>query len=299
MFHLHAQPLRFAKLILIVSLSIPFLSFNASAEDTAMPNKREAFIPYGYPGEPKDPRCNMIPDKGPCKAIFFKYYYEHKTNSCKEFTYGGCDGVVPFDTKEECQNICGGAHVVPTIVKKPAIYFYPQKKSAVSVSLRINGSITKTVPSYSEGWNIIANPNGMIEGGYDYLFYEADLKKISLPKEGWVVEYQELNHWFDINLAKLGLNAKEKQQFKEYWMKELPSSPYYKIQLLDMKFLSDNMGLNIHPKPDTLIRLNFYFTPLKQLEKINEPYIKTPDRKGFTVVEWGGILDDSKTKKVR
>lgn len=295
MFHLYTRQLRYAGLILLVT----FLSFTAFAEDTSLPNKLDIFSPYGYPGEPKDPRCNMIPDKGPCKAIFSKYYYEHKTNSCKDFIYGGCDGLVPFDTKEECEKFCIEKNDPDFILKKPAIYLYPQKKSAITVSLRINGTITKTIPPYVKEWNIIANPNGMIEGGYDYLFYEADLKKISLPKEGWIVEYKKLNRWFDINLAKLGLNAKEKQQFKAYWMKELPSAPYYKIQLLDSKFLSDYMGLDIYPKPDTLIRLNFYFTPLKELEKINEPIIKTPKRKGFIVIEWGGILDDSKYKKVQ
>lgn len=261
----------------------------------------EEFIKVPMPWEKSsaDPRCSMKPEKGPCKALFWKYTYDSKTNQCKEFIYGGCEGTVPFDTKEECINVCVGSEDPGYPVKKPAVYLYPTKKTDISVSLHVNGTITKTIPLYTEAWNITANPDGTIEGGYDYLFYEADLKKISLPKEGWIVEYKELNLWFDINLAKLGLNAKEKQQFKEYWIKELPSSPYYKIQLLDMKFLSDNMSLDIHPKPDTLIRLNFYFTPLKQLEKIDEPTINTPERKGFSVVEWGGILDNPKYKKVR
>lgn len=51
-------------------------------------------------------RCKLKPDSGPCKALFWKYYFDDKTKQCKEFIYGGCEGVVPFETKEECVKEC-------------------------------------------------------------------------------------------------------------------------------------------------------------------------------------------------
>jgi hypothetical protein len=48
-------------------------------------------------------RCTLVPDPGPCKAFFTKYYYDQSEKKCKEFSWGGCDGVVPFDTLEECE----------------------------------------------------------------------------------------------------------------------------------------------------------------------------------------------------
>lgn len=290
-----AYVLSYTPLVFILTMYLSFFGYTAAmAEDIPLPNFLTPFA-----NDSKDPRCTMVPEKGPCKAIFWKYHYEQKSNSCKEFLYGGCDGVVPFETKEECEKFCVEYEEPPYPVKKPAIYLYPAKKSIVNVSLRINGTITKTIPAYNEGWRVTVNPAGMIEGTYDYLFYEADLKTISLPKEGWVVAYNELNRWFDLNLAKLGLNAKEKKQFKEYWMKELPSAPYYKIQLLDEQFLSDNMALTITPKPDAILRLNFYFTPMKQAVTIKEPPIKPFIRKGFIAVEWGGILNNPSIQKVQ
>lgn len=290
-----AYVLSYTPLVFILTIYLSFFGYTAAmAEDIPLPNFLTPFA-----NDSKDPRCTMVPEKGPCKAIFWKYHYEQKSNSCKEFLYGGCDGVVPFETKEECEKFCLENEEPPYPVKKPAIYLYPAKKSIVNVSLRINGTITKTIPAYNEGWRVTANPEGMIEGTYDYLFYEADLKTISLPKEGWVVAHNELNRWFDLNLAKLGLNAKEKKQFKEYWMKELPSAPYYKIQLLDEQFLSDNMALTITPKPDAILRLNFYFTPMKQAVTIKEPPIKPFIRKGFIAVEWGGILNNPSIQKVQ
>jgi hypothetical protein len=41
-----------------------------------------------------------------------------------------------------------------------------------------------------------------------------------------------------------------------------------------------------------MIRLEFYFKPIKSNMKLQEPVITTPERKGFTVVEWGGVLDN-------
>ncbi|MGA7826606.1 MAG: BPTI/Kunitz domain-containing protein [Geobacteraceae bacterium] len=55
---------------------------------------------------PLTEKCQQKPEKGPCKAISWKYYFNQKSNSCDEFLYGGCEGVVPFETKEECQSTC-------------------------------------------------------------------------------------------------------------------------------------------------------------------------------------------------
>ncbi len=48
-------------------------------------------------------RCQLIPETGPCRAYFIKYYYDKNEKKCKEFVWGGCEGVVPFNTLEECK----------------------------------------------------------------------------------------------------------------------------------------------------------------------------------------------------
>jgi len=55
-----------------------------------------------------DDSCELIPETGPCKARFMRHYFDQQDNTCKEFIWGGCDGVVPFETTEECQTTCGG-----------------------------------------------------------------------------------------------------------------------------------------------------------------------------------------------
>ena len=61
----------------------------------------------------KDPKpagqpaaCALVPAAGPCNAAFVRYYYDPKEQQCKPFTWGGCAGVVPFLTLQECQS-CG------------------------------------------------------------------------------------------------------------------------------------------------------------------------------------------------
>ncbi|AEA33373.1 BPTI/Kunitz domain-containing protein [Hippea maritima] len=182
-------------------------------------------------------------------------------------------------------------------VKKPAIYLYPKTKLNINILLNIDGKITKTVPPYSHIWKITAYPSGNISGGYDYLMYEAQLNSLTLPKSGWVVEYQNLKKWFDTYLFKIGLNKKEKLQFEEYWLKELPKAKYYEIKLLSGDFLNKHMNIEIKPKPDTFLRFIFYFKPLSKKIILSEQKIVTPKRVGFTAVEWGGILDKRKNKR--
>ena len=181
---------------------------------------------------------------------------------------------------------------VPVVFKKPAVYLYPIEDSFINVQLDVNGKIIKDIPPYNNGWHVFATQEGLIENKYDYLFYEAKLNQIDLPESGWIVPSQELENWFDTNLIKLGLNQKEKDQFKEYWLSELPDANYYEIKLFEENFLKENMNLIITPNPDTIIRLNFYFKPLKEKISLPEPIVNTPERSGFTVVEWGGILSE-------
>jgi len=47
--------------------------------------------------------CDLAPDPGPCRAAMVKYYFDKPSGTCKEFIYGGCQGVVPFETKEDCE----------------------------------------------------------------------------------------------------------------------------------------------------------------------------------------------------
>jgi hypothetical protein len=50
--------------------------------------------------------CALEPEVGPCNAAIPKYYFDKTEKKCKQFIWGGCAGVVPFETLEECES-CG------------------------------------------------------------------------------------------------------------------------------------------------------------------------------------------------
>ncbi len=54
-----------------------------------------------------DKRCYIEPDGGKCRAAIPRYYFDSIDNKCKQFTWGGCQGIVPFNTIEECMKACG------------------------------------------------------------------------------------------------------------------------------------------------------------------------------------------------
>ncbi|MAV64287.1 MAG: hypothetical protein CBD97_00780 [Pelagibacteraceae bacterium TMED237] len=51
-------------------------------------------------------QCYLEPEPGQCLAAFDKYFFNQETNSCQMFIWGGCGGIVPFNSLLECQNIC-------------------------------------------------------------------------------------------------------------------------------------------------------------------------------------------------
>ncbi|MBY9007816.1 MAG: hypothetical protein KGD63_13825, partial [Candidatus Lokiarchaeota archaeon] len=142
----------------------------------------------------------------------------------------------------------------------------------------------------NNGWSVIVNPNGNIEGGYDYLFYEAKLNYLENPLKGWCIQYKSLENWMDMKLIELGLNKKEKEEFEEFWLNFLPYANYYIIKLTSIEYLNTNMGLYIDPIPDVVIRVILIFEPSQSPLFLEEPAITSPTRTGFTVVEWGGFF---------
>ncbi len=56
--------------------------------------------------ENRDKRCALPPAPGPCKGIFKRYFFDPEKGACAGFFHGGCGGVVPFETRAECEELC-------------------------------------------------------------------------------------------------------------------------------------------------------------------------------------------------
>jgi hypothetical protein len=179
-------------------------------------------------------------------------------------------------------------------IGKPVIYLYPEEPSIVSVKLVTDGVITVSDPHYPPGgWVVYSEPSGLIDGSYPYLFYEADVVTSFNVDEGWIISRDEITSWFDEYLSKFGLNQQEINDFREYWDINLPYARYYRINLISEEKLNSMVKLDVEPEPDTVIRVIVLTKPLDTRSELPEPEIHAPERKGFTVVEWGVILDSS------
>jgi hypothetical protein len=50
--------------------------------------------------------CTLKPESGKCRAAHTRYWFDADSRSCRAFIWGGCEGVVPFETLEQCQQTC-------------------------------------------------------------------------------------------------------------------------------------------------------------------------------------------------
>ncbi|XP_066300254.1 uncharacterized protein [Branchiostoma lanceolatum] len=63
--------------------------------------------PEERPLPPREQRCSLQPDVGPCRGFYRRFYYSIQAGACKPFGYGGCLGNTNnFRTVEDCENTC-------------------------------------------------------------------------------------------------------------------------------------------------------------------------------------------------
>lgn len=177
---------------------------------------------------------------------------------------------------------------------KPVVYLYPEHEQKVFVLPQPEGGVTVSEPALGEGWNVTAKPNGEITDAqgkkWEYLFWEG-FSNLVTPKEGFLVAKKDLSAFFEEKLTFLGLNVKERADFKEYWLAQLGDDATYFISFIDQTQLDAHAPLLIEPKPDTLIRIFFDYKKVDAgFAYIEQKLVKGLARTGFTVTEWGGRL---------
>jgi hypothetical protein len=180
-------------------------------------------------------------------------------------------------------------------LRKPVIYLYPEKEMDISVQLNINSDskLTTIYPKFNREnntWNVYAKPNGDIQLNnkiYPYLFWEAQSYSNLEMNEGFIVNDTNAEEFLENKLKILGLNEKESTDFITYWLPVLLKNKLSLCTFQTEKFFN-NFKLNINPKPDTLIRI---FLSIKKIDSpmmIKEQKLDKNERKGYTVIEWGG-----------
>jgi len=182
---------------------------------------------------------------------------------------------------------------------KPIIYLYPEEETKISVKLGYPNNITASYPKYINGWNVLAKPNGdLIDLDTNrklYALYWEGLNKIEFPtNDGFIVKGEDITKFLEEKLEILGLNEREAEEFIVYWLPIMEKNEYNYVRFATQEEINKNMPIEFSKEPDTLIRVLMVFKGLDNPIEIEEQKLEKQVRKGFTVVEWGGVNLDKK-----
>ena len=176
---------------------------------------------------------------------------------------------------------------------KPVLYLYPEQKTDVTVKLKLkNSKFSCTYPDYNKGWKVTAYPNGTLinqadKKEYSYLYWELSGNMQFDFSKGFLVAGKDTAAFLQKTLSQMGLTPKEYNEFIVYWLPRMQNNPYNLISF-QTKAYTDNVKLDISPKPDSVLRVAMAYKPLDKPVNVKPQTFPTFERKGFTVVEWGG-----------
>ncbi len=181
-------------------------------------------------------------------------------------------------------------------VYKPIIYLYPTQVENVKVELEYKGTLIADYPKYDyliKGWNVTAYPDGKIINGdgkeYSYIFWEGIPNKPANYdlSTGFIIKGEDTVVFLQDTLSKMGLTPKEYNEFIVYWYPKMKDNKYNLVHFAGEEY-TDTAPLIVTPKPDSMLRVFMVFKPLDRIIEVNPQEIKSFNRTGFTVIEWGG-----------
>ena len=177
---------------------------------------------------------------------------------------------------------------------KPVIYLYPEQETDVHVELELTGTeLATTYPKYNNGWDVTAYPDGSLLNKADgthhkYLFWDSvNASTVFDFSKGFCVAGCDTESFLKEKLTYMGLSEEEMNEFIVYW---LPKMEYNEYNLISFQgdIYTNAAKLDITPKPDSMLRIFMTYIPLEDAVDIEPQQLETFERKGFTVVEWGG-----------
>jgi hypothetical protein len=184
---------------------------------------------------------------------------------------------------------------IPPVLDKPVIYLYPEEETTVSVKVNIDGELTSTYPKHGkDGWqNFTAKPDGTLvspEGNEYYCLYWEGIGNMTPDfSRGFCVKGEDTADFLADILPKIGLTAREANEFIIYWLPILEKNEYNLISFQDEAY-TNVAALEVTPASDSILRVFMASKPLDAPVEIEPQEFEVFERSGFTVVEWGGSI---------
>ena len=175
--------------------------------------------------------------------------------------------------------------------EKPVIYLYPETETRVTVKLGLSGELTCAYPAYDGGWTVTAAPDGTLtdEHGqtYNYLYWEGEGTEAYDFSKGFCVAGSDTAAFLEDALDRLGLTRREANEFLVYWLPRMQDNPYNLIAFQQEAY-TESAKLTVSPRPDSVLRVFMAWKPLARPVDIPAQTLPGFERRGFTLVEWGG-----------
>ena len=175
--------------------------------------------------------------------------------------------------------------------EKPVIYLYPETETRVTVKLDLSGELTCAYPAYDGGWTVTAAPDGTLtdEHGqtYNYLYWEGEGTEAYDFSKGFCVAGSDTAAFLEDALDRLGLTRREANEFLVYWLPRMQDNPYNLIAFQQEAY-TESAKLTVSPRPDSVLRVFMAWKPLARPVDIPAQTLPGFERRGFTLVEWGG-----------
>ena len=184
---------------------------------------------------------------------------------------------------------------------KPVIYLYPTATKNILVNLSLDGEITCTYPKLNNCWDVVAEPDGTLTDKrgkhYNYLFWEGITHKPMDFSTGFCVAGKDVEEFLQDKLSYMGMNDKEINDFMVYWLPQMQDNSYNIISFQKQNYV-ETAVLDVTPVPDTSIRVFMAWKKSADKVDIKPQQLDKIERKGFTLVEWGGgeVTDDYSIK---
>lgn len=181
----------------------------------------------------------------------------------------------------------------PNVAYKPIIYLYPEEEQDIEVKFIKDENLTITYPKYKDGWFVHAYKDGTLKIGdreYYGLYWEGVNHNKKQTNEGFVIKGEETISFLEEKLKLLGLNDKEANEFIIYWLPKLENNPYNYIRFETIEEINEYMPIMVNPSPETIIRIQMDYKPLYSKIDVKEQKLIKQERKGYSLIEWGGSL---------
>ena len=179
------------------------------------------------------------------------------------------------------------------VVKKPIVYFYPEKEMDLSVKYVNEDKLLTTYPKYNGGWDIHLNEDGTFVTDANnreyYALYFDELPNYRCTfEEGFYVNKDNAINFLEEKMDFIGYTNREVDEFMMYWLPILESNKHSLVYFEQTEERNEECPLIFSTNPDTLIRTIIHIKKVDGEVNIPEQQLKHYDRKGFVVTDWGG-----------